>query len=196
MIRPSFITNPYLINIFSLVSSLQDRIFGDNLAKHYVQPSCSLRSTRSSLNILPRSDIPCHSLLSSSPEELPNTVLLDDLQEGETHSTIFFSMRKDILLEGDYLTIPTYAPCSNELRKSHSTFDFAQQALLPHTARQAGSIYFKSPRKVQLFGVCTECIPKQVTYLIDEVQTISQNGTHSHNPNNVASLLHFFFCVA
>ena len=33
------------------------------------------------------------------------------------------------------------------------------------------------------------------TYLIDEAQTIGQNGTHNHNPNTVASLLHHFLAT-
>ena len=66
---------------------------------------------------------------------------------------------KKELEEADQLTAPPYAPCSNDLRKSNYTFDFAQQVLLPHTARQVGPINFKTPRKVQLFGVCTEGIP-------------------------------------
>ena len=45
------------------------------------------------------------------------------------------------------------------------------------------------------FGVCTEGIPKQVTYLIDEAQTIGQNDTHPMTQ----TLLHHIcivFCAA
>ena len=78
---------------------------------------------------------------------------------------------------------------------SHYTFDFAQQVTLPSSARQVGPIYFKTPRKVQLFGVCSEGIPKQVNYLLDEATTIGQDGKKSHGANTIVSLLHHFFQV-
>lgn len=85
---------------------------------------------------------------------------------------------------------PPYLACSQDLVKTHYTFDFDHQVTLPHTAWQVGPIYFKTPRKVQLFGVCSEGIPRQVNYLIDEAQTIRvHDGTKSHNPNTVVSLL-------
>eukprot|EP00117_Sycon_ciliatum_P035008 scpid39139/ scgid26612/ len=79
------------------------------------------------------------------------------------------------------------------LTKSHYTFDFAQQVTLPHMARQPGPLYFKTPRKVQLFGVCSEGMPLQMNYLLDETETIGPNGTRSHGANSVVSLLHHFF---
>ena len=81
------------------------------------------------------------------------------------------------------------------LKAQHYTFDFAQNVSLPHTARRVGPLYFKTPRKVQLFGICSEAIPKQVNYLLDEADTIGEDGKKSHNPNTVVSLLHHFFDV-
>ena len=75
----------------------------------------------------------------------------------------------------------------------HYTFDFAQMVQLPHMSRQVGPIYFKTPRKVQLFGVCTDGLPRQVNYLIDEAQAIGINGQKTHGANAVVSLLHHFF---
>ncbi len=46
---------------------------------------------------------------------------------------------------------------------------------------------------MQLFGVCSEGIPKQINYLLDESDTIGPNGTKSHGANTVVSLLHDFF---
>ena len=89
--------------------------------------------------------------------------------------------------------VPPCAPCSNDLRLVHYTFDFAQNVCLPHTARQVGPLYFKTPFKVQLFGVNSEAIPKQVNYLLGENDTIGEDGKKSHNPNTVVSLLHHFF---
>ena len=83
--------------------------------------------------------------------------------------------------------------CSRNLRASHYTFNFAQSVSIPYHARQPGPVYFKTARKVHLFGVCNEGIPKQVNYLIDESQTIGHNGKMAHGPNSVISMLHHYF---
>ena len=44
-----------------------------------------------------------------------------------------------------------------------------------------------------MFGVCNEGLPKQVNYLIDESHTIGTNGTSSHGPNSVISMLYHYF---
>ena len=38
----------------------------------------------------------------------------------------------------------------------HYSWDYAQQVHFPHRAQQAGPIYFKTPRKCNVFGVCPE----------------------------------------
>ena len=53
-------------------------------------------------------------------------------------------------------------------QRVHYSFDFAQQVHYPHNSFQPGPIYFKTPRKCAVFGVCCEAIPRQVHYLIDE----------------------------
>ena len=83
--------------------------------------------------------------------------------------------------------------CSRNLWASHYTFDFAQSVSIPYHARQPGPIFFKTARKIHLFGVCNEGIPKQVNYLLDESQTIGQNGKMAHGPNSVISMLHHYF---
>ena len=45
---------------------------------------------------------------------------------------------------------------------AHYSFDFAQQVHLPSDPLQPGPIYFLTPRKCALFGVCCEAIPRQV----------------------------------
>src|SRR5439155_2711616 len=37
---------------------------------------------------------------------------------------------------------------------AHITYDWAQNVLIPYSPQQIGSLFFKSPRKVHLFGVC------------------------------------------
>ena len=70
---------------------------------------------------------------------------------------------------------------------AHYTFDFAEQLHIPHHARQVGPIYFKVCRKIQLFGVCCDSNKKQVNYLI------GVNGTKTHGPNAVISMLDHYF---
>ena len=69
----------------------------------------------------------------------------------------------------------------------HYSWDFAQQINCPYENQQVGSIYFKVPRRAQLFGVCCEGIPKQVNYLIDEADFIEKNA------NTVISLIDHYF---
>ena len=86
---------------------------------------------------------------------------------------------------------PVY-PCSKDITLYY-TFDFAQQLQLLYHSRQVCPIYFKNPRKVQLFGVCCDGVPYQVNYLVDEACTIGENGSPSHGANSVISMLHHFF---
>jgi len=69
----------------------------------------------------------------------------------------------------------------------HYSWDFAQQIPYPYENQQVGPIYFKTPRKAHLFGVCNEGVPQQVNYLIDEADFLEKNS------NVVISLLDHFF---
>lgn len=71
---------------------------------------------------------------------------------------------------------------------SHYSWDFAQQLHYPFEDQQVGPIYFKTPRKAQLFGICNEGIPCQYNYLIDEEDSPTRKGA-----NMVISLLDHFF---
>ena len=73
---------------------------------------------------------------------------------------------------------------------THLTFDFAQQATIPHHARQVGALYFKVPRRIQIFGVANEAVPCQYNYLVDENETIGIDGSKCHGPNAVITMLH------
>ena len=77
-----------------------------------------------------------------------------------------------------------------ELRLEHYTFDFAQQATIPHHAREVGALYFKVPRRIQIFGIAAEAVPSQYNYLFDEDQAIGIDSSKSHGPNAVLSMLH------
>ena len=68
----------------------------------------------------------------------------------------------------------------------HFSFDFAQQLHFPNSPQQVGPLYFLTPRKCQLFGICSEGNAKQVNYLIDE------NDNPGKGANCVISMLHHF----
>ncbi len=57
---------------------------------------------------------------------------------------------------------------------------------LPSNPLQPGPIYFLSPRKCGIFGVCCEGIPLQLNYLTDESVDCGKGS------NTVVSLLHDF----
>lgn len=58
-------------------------------------------------------------------------------------------------------------PCSFQ-GMVHYSYDYAQQLHYPSNPQQPGPIFFKTPRKCGLFGVCCEALPRQVNFLIDE----------------------------
>ena len=51
---------------------------------------------------------------------------------------------------------------------AHYSFNMAQQVFYPNDPLQPGPMYFLTPRKCAIFGVCCESIPQQENYLIDE----------------------------
>lgn len=68
----------------------------------------------------------------------------------------------------------------------HYSFDFAQQVHFPSDPLQPGQIYFKMPRKCQLFGIHAEGVSKQVNYLVGESVSCGKGA------NVVVSYLHHF----
>ena len=76
-------------------------------------------------------------------------------------------------------------PCSRHI-KAHYSFDMAQQVFYP---QQPGPMYFLTPRKCAIFGVCCEALPCQVNYLIDEAVDTGKGA------NAIISMLHHFFEV-
>ena len=77
---------------------------------------------------------------------------------------------------------PNSAPIS-----AHYSFDMAQQVFCPNNPLQPGPMYFLTPRKCAIFGVCCESIPRQMTYLIDEAVDMGKGS------NAIVSMLHHFF---
>eukprot|EP00033_Pygsuia_biforma_P004370 GCRY01004790.1.p1 GENE.GCRY01004790.1~~GCRY01004790.1.p1 ORF type:complete len:220 (+),score=27.75 GCRY01004790.1:672-1331(+) len=64
------------------------------------------------------------------------------------------------------------------------SFDYAQQVHVPFSSQQVGELYFKTPRKVQLFGVTMENTPFFFLYLIDEAESAGKGA------DAVISLVH------
>jgi len=87
---------------------------------------------------------------------------------------------------GPQQKVPPCKPNSRNIAM-HYSWDFAQQVHYPFEDQQVGPIYFKTPRRAQLFGICCEGIPRQVNYLIDEADFLDKNA------NTVISLLDHFF---
>ena len=79
-----------------------------------------------------------------------------------------------------------HPPCSTDFAV-HLSFDYAQQVHLPSFQMQPGPLYFLVPRKVGIFGVCREGIPRHVNHLIDESHCSSKGS------NAVISYLHCYF---
>ena len=79
-------------------------------------------------------------------------------------------------------------PCSNDL-VVHYSFDMAQQVHYPHDPLQPDPVYFLTPRKCAIFGVCCEGLPRQINYLIDEASDTGKGA------NTIVSMLHHFFAV-
>ena len=88
---------------------------------------------------------------------------------------------------------PDCRPCYSDFIKAHYTFDFSQCGSISHHSRQVGPLFFETPRKIQIFGICMEGSGSQYNYLIDEDQTIGKDGKNAHGPNTVISILHHNF---
>ena len=81
-----------------------------------------------------------------------------------------------------------HEPCSFDAIV-HYSFDMAQQVHYPSDPLQPGPIYFLTPRKCGIFGVCCEAVPRQINYLIDEARDTGKGS------NIIVSMLHHFFQV-
>ena len=69
----------------------------------------------------------------------------------------------------------------------HYSIDFAQQVHYPSNPLQPGPIYFLTPWKVAIFGICCEAIPRQVNFIIDEACNTGKGA------NTVVSFFDYFF---
>ena len=80
----------------------------------------------------------------------------------------------------------TRKPCSYA-GTVHYSYDYAQQLHFPADPNQPGPIYFKTPWRYALFGVCCEAVPRQVNFLIHE-SVLTGKGA-----NSTISYVHYCF---
>ena len=93
---------------------------------------------------------------------------------------------KDFLKGHSTVSLPSPSqPCSLQ-GTVHYSFDYAQQVHYPTNPQQPGPIYFKTPRKCGIFGICCESTPQQINYFIAE-SVATGNGA-----NATISYLHGF----
>ena len=121
----------------------------------------------------------------SSSSNLPDVVKQAKLKKQQAHLDLVFmertfyqNMVKDAKAAYTVAGCPPlgpHPPCSNDFAV-HLSFDYAQQVHLPSFPMQPGPLYFLVPRKVGIFGVCMEGIPRQVNYLIDESHCSSKGS--------------------
>ncbi|KAJ8317541.1 hypothetical protein KUTeg_005445 [Tegillarca granosa] len=82
-------------------------------------------------------------------------------------------------------------PLSTDFKHVHYTFDFSQSVNLPHYSRQMGPIYFITPRKTHIFGFRIDGTSEQLNFLIDESQTMGEDGKDCHGANTVISMVDY-----
>ena len=92
---------------------------------------------------------------------------------------------QQLISAGNFSLFSRHPVCSTP-RFIHYSYDYAQQIHYPSNPLQPGPIYFKTPRKCAVFGVCCEAIPRQVNFLIDE-SVLAGKGA-----NATISYVHFF----
>ena len=73
------------------------------------------------------------------------------------------------LASNNFVSLPSdpAEPCSQPIA-AHYSFDMAQQVCYPCDPLQPGPMYFLTPRKCGVLGVCNEALPRQINYLIEE----------------------------
>ena len=121
---------------------------------------------------------------------------LDCLRDQETHLQEAKSeqefMKTNIaackeVLQDSGIDLLTGRPSCSFKGTVHYSYDYAQQVHIPSNPQQPGPIYFKTPWKCGLFGICCEGIPRQVNYLIDKAVATGKGA------NSTISYVHNFF---
>eukprot|EP00731_Ephydatia_muelleri_P000984 Em0001g984a len=88
-------------------------------------------------------------------------------------------------LESSALMSPFASHAHLDMQMQYS-FDYCQHVSLPYSSQQRGTLFFRTPRKVQVFGVCCEPLSRQVFFLIDEAEQAGKGAVV------MVSLVHAF----
>ena len=116
---------------------------------------------------------------------MPETLKSQRLQDAQAHLDLARVQRKHY---NDQCATAkgNMAESSSQPTVMHYSFDYAQQVHFPFNAQQPGPIFFKTPRKCGVFGVCCEPTSTQLNYLIDEADDVGKGA------NATISLVHHF----
>ena len=120
---------------------------------------------------------------------------LDHLTEVKLERTFYNAICKDcqddtrrlFTINGEISLPQAPTPPNSHQVQAHYSFDMAQQVHFPADPLQPGPIYFLTPRKCGIFGICCEAIPRQINYLTDEAVDCGKGA------NCIVSRLHHFF---
>ena len=126
------------------------------------------------------------------PEEMKSATLLkqeEHLRQATTERSAYQRMCAESKAAAEALHITELGRYDNPPATFHYSFDFAQQLHYPANPLQPGPIFFKTARKVQLFGIHAEGVSRQVNYLIDEASSVGKGA------NVVISLVHHFLAT-
>lgn len=113
---------------------------------------------------------------------------IENAKRERTYYTACSTLAIDPYLKLGLKSIPSGSvkPNSRNIMQ-HLSKDFAQQRNSPYEDQIVVPIYFKTPRKARVFGVCWIRIPRQTNYLIDEADFFEKDGS------TVISILDHFF---
>ena len=124
-------------------------------------------------------------VLISQSANLPDSEKSSQLLEAEKHLEMASQERQ---VYNSECTMAKETLLESPLNPSsvHVSFDYAQQIHFPSSPQQVGPLYFFTPRKCQIFGICNEAREEQINYLIDE------NDITGKGANTVISMLHHY----
>ena len=94
------------------------------------------------------------------------------------------------LPDGSTVEVPVFDPTPLSRNMTlHISFDFVQQVHIPSNPLQPGPIYFLTPRKCGIFGVCREGIQMQVQSIATNNNNNNNNDKKNNNNNDDAHLI-------
>lgn len=102
-----------------------------------------------------------------------------------------------------FLSLFSGQPCCSYPGTIHYSFDYAQQVHYPHYAQQVGPLFFKTPRRCQCFGVCSEGSGKSnhlvlyISVLVAYQTIMVRHKTNKSyiSPQNLDSVTYSFLIV-